>query len=212
MVWDGIKILLESPIHADLTFSIWLRWVSLTGPSSRPSEEMLQQENYWILIQVSPQFFFQMLKPLNFPQNGLTTGFSERRKFCLYILNSSLRLLSEPVDNKLIKYDPSSVKDSAAWSKYSTMIEIISLSTSTNQFLATVPDLRRLLKPFSPIYGSWIVILMTLGLTSSCGPLQKAVWEFLLSLEGKELGKLLEDERGKNFINGSLSRLTPLLS
>lgn len=67
MVWDGIKILLESPIHADLAFIIWLRWVSLTGPSSRPSEEMLQQENYWILIQVSPQFFFQMLKPLNSP-------------------------------------------------------------------------------------------------------------------------------------------------
>lgn len=43
------------------------------------------------------------------------------------------------------------------------------------------------------------MVLMTLGLTSSCGPLQKAVWEFLLGLNGTELGKLLEKE--KNFIN-----------
>lgn len=42
---------------------------------------------------------------------------------------------------------------------------------------------------------------MTLGIKSSCGPLQKAVWGFLLSLNGAELGKLLEGERGKSFIN-----------
>lgn len=81
------------------------------------------------------------------------------------------------------------------------MIEIISLSTSTNQFLAAVPDILRLLKPSSSIYGRWVVVLVTLGLTSSCGPLQKAVWEFLLSLDGAELGKFLEEEGGKNFIN-----------
>lgn len=42
---------------------------------------------------------------------------------------------------------------------------------------------------------------MTLGLASSCGSLQKAVWEFLLSLNETELGRLLEEERGKSFIN-----------
>lgn len=42
---------------------------------------------------------------------------------------------------------------------------------------------------------------MTLGITSSCGPLQKAVWEFLLSLDKVELGRLLEGEKGKSFIN-----------
>lgn len=42
---------------------------------------------------------------------------------------------------------------------------------------------------------------MTLGLTSSCGPLQKAVWEFLLSLDGVELGKLLEEVGWNCFIN-----------
>lgn len=134
-------------------------------------------------------------------QTGLSTGFNERRKFCLYIVNSSLRLSKMKISNTLLKYDPSSPKDSAAWTKYSTIIEIISLSTSTNQFLAAVPDIRRLLEPLSPIYGSWIVVLMALGLTSSCGPLQKAVGEFLLSLDGAELGKLLEGGEGKSFIN-----------
>lgn len=42
---------------------------------------------------------------------------------------------------------------------------------------------------------------MTLGLSSSCGPLQKAVWEFLLSLNEAQLGKLLVEDRGKGFIN-----------
>lgn len=44
------------------------------------------------------------------------------------------------------------------------------------------------------------MVVMTLGLTSSCGPLQKATWELLLSLEDAELRKLLENERG-SFVN-----------
>jgi hypothetical protein len=97
-------------------------------------------------------------------------------------------------------YDASSKSHGAAWAKYSTLIEISSLSTSTHQLLAAFPDMRRLLGAFSPIHGSWIVVLMRLGLGASNGPLQRVVWNFLLSLEGEELGRLIEGPEGMSFV------------
>lgn len=97
-------------------------------------------------------------------------------------------------------YDPASSSDRAAWKKYSTLIEIISLSSSTNQLLAAFPDIRRLLAESSPIHGSWIVVLVTLGLGASNGPLQGVVWDFLLSLKDEELARLIEGPEGMRFI------------
>ncbi|KAL7270903.1 hypothetical protein RUND412_006375 [Rhizina undulata] len=182
MLWDGIRLLLQSPPHADPAFSIWLTWVSTT--KNAPPQSLFEKEEYW-----------------SFLQTGLATGFSERRKFTLHVLMSSLRLITAPVSNRLLVYNPARRKQlESSWAKYSTIIEIISLSTSTNQLKAAVPEVKRFLNPRSEISPSWVVVLVKLGLQATSAPLQKVVWEMLLSLSAPEVERLVAEIEGMEFI------------
>lgn len=52
MIWEAIQIPLEASSHANLAFSIWLSWVSLSSINSRPSQTILNEDKYWSLLQV----------------------------------------------------------------------------------------------------------------------------------------------------------------
>ena len=80
----------------------------------------------------------------------------------------------------------------AAWTKFTTLIEITSLSTSPNQLRDATPDLRRLLDPASHVPASWIVVLIALGFSSGSGGVSRAFWDFLTSLEKRRLARLFE--------------------
>lgn len=85
----------------------------------------------------------------------------------------------------------------AAWTKFTTLIEITSLSTSPNQLRDATPDLRRLLDPTSPVPASWIIVLIALGFSSGSGGVSRVFWDFLASLENRRIARLFEGPEGR---------------
>jgi hypothetical protein len=80
----------------------------------------------------------------------------------------------------------------AAWTKYSTLVEITSLSTSPNQLRDAIPDFNRLLDSTSYIPASWLAALITLGFRSGSGGVSRIFWNILLPLEQGRLKRLFQ--------------------
>ena len=96
----------------------------------------------------------------------------------------------------------STAKAKAAWSKYSTLLEITSLSTSPNQLRDAMPDIKRLLDATSPIPASWVVVLVALGFQSGSSSVQRSMWDFIVGLEDRRLTRLFGDVEGRRFLRG----------
>jgi tRNA guanosine-2'-O-methyltransferase len=102
-------------------------------------------------------------------------------------------------------FDPDkSAPIAAAWNKYTTLIEIVSLSTSPNQLRDAASDLKRLLDPASYIPASWIVALVTLGFQAGSGGVCRAFWDIVTSLEKKRLARLFEGPEGRKLLQDVL--------
>lgn len=141
-------------------------------------------------------------------QSSLATGFSERRKYAIYLLQNSVTMtpsssvISVP---RLFTISPSTAsKTIAAWTKYSTLVEITSLSTSQNQVLAALPDVKRLLEPSSPIPASWMIVLIALAFQSGSSGVQGTMWDFLLSLEPRLMKRIFAELEGRRFASDIL--------
>lgn len=52
MLWDGINRLASSRVHLDLTLALWLQWIAATSKNVKPTQKILAQDEYWVLIQV----------------------------------------------------------------------------------------------------------------------------------------------------------------
>lgn len=111
--------------------------------------------------------------------------------------------MTELITSRTLKFEPNAGKKSIlAWSKYSTLIEITSLSTSPNQLRDAMPDIKRLLDVSSPIPISWTVVLISLGFSSGSSGVQKAVWEMILDLDEQRLARLFGEVEGRRFLKG----------
>jgi len=88
----------------------------------------------------------------------------------------------------------------AAWSKFTTLIEITSLSTSPNQLRDATPDLKRLLDLSSYVSASWLVVLTSLGFQAGSGGVSRAFWDILVSLEKNRLGRFFEGPEGRKLL------------
>lgn len=53
MIWNAVKPLLSASVHIDAVLTVWLRWINASNPDVRPQVSMLQEEEYWSLIQAS---------------------------------------------------------------------------------------------------------------------------------------------------------------
>ena len=92
----------------------------------------------------------------------------------------------------------------AAWNKYVTLVEIVSLSTSPNQLRDATPDLKRLLEPSSHIPASWLVALAALGFQSGSGGVARAFWDIVTSLEERQLARLFAGPEGRALLQDTL--------
>ncbi|KAF8440700.1 hypothetical protein BGX38DRAFT_1272962 [Terfezia claveryi] len=157
-------------------YTIWFQWVSTCACG--PSQEMLREAKYWEMI-----------------QRGMLRGFSAQRKICLQILNLSINLLRNPIQNEHFIWDEKSRESTIqAWKKYATLFEIIVFDTSANQLKDALPELHRLLTPSSQIHRSWVSVLLSLGLKNSSTSIQATVYELLLSLQWQQLEFFTEGE------------------
>ncbi|KAA8914833.1 hypothetical protein FN846DRAFT_239220 [Sphaerosporella brunnea] len=188
MLWDVIGRLVDAEVHVDLALALWLRWITATSENVKPSQKILGSDRYWALI-----------------QKCLVTGFSERKKYSLYLLTTSVSLLQEPFNARTFAFDPKkSAPIIAAWDKYTTFVEIVSLSASPNQLRDATSDLKRLLDPTSYIPASWIAVLITLGFQSGSGGVARAFWNIVTSLEKKRLARLFEGPEGRKLLQDVL--------
>lgn len=213
---------MSAEVHIDLALAVWLRWAASAERDVQPSQEILGNGSYWALLQVWVLLvsFAQLpLKFLEMPGDWLLraqeiqslpphevhivdTGTCEHEVFTAFLFllsthasNASRTFTFDPRQRNLI---------TASWSKYSTLIEIVSLSTSPNQLRDATPNLKRLLDPSSHIPASWMVVLVTLGFQSGSGGVSRGFWDIMLSLEPKRLGRLFGEPEGRKLLQDML--------
>lgn len=51
-IWGTIQMLLKEGSLIDTVLPLWLRWINSANPALKPTLELLEQEEYWRLIQV----------------------------------------------------------------------------------------------------------------------------------------------------------------
>ncbi|KAF8475674.1 hypothetical protein BDZ91DRAFT_844398 [Kalaharituber pfeilii] len=157
-------------------FTLWLHWVGMG--SHGPTQEMLRQDKYWVML-----------------QKGILNGFSAQRKVCLWILNSSINLLEESFQNTHFIWDQNARNASLQlWKKYATLFEIIVLDTSANQLKDALPEFHRLLSPPALIHSSWLSALLALALKNSSTAIQSTAYGLILSLGWEMAGFITERE------------------
>ncbi|KAI9763297.1 MAG: hypothetical protein M1840_000779 [Geoglossum simile] len=171
--------------YVDSAYSLWAYWIPLPEPL-RPSQSLLTEYSYWDLLRL-----------------GLHTGYSGRRKQCLYILVNSPAYIgdsittTQPAVDRSKKYIPQ-----VLWAKYSTIFKIIVLDRAVNQIVGTLSEFRSLLQCGSGFPGGFITVLFSSSLLPAMSDgVRKIVGNFVLGLSIEELA-FLENEQ--SFIAGSL--------
>ncbi|KAK8189310.1 hypothetical protein IWZ00DRAFT_574088 [Phyllosticta capitalensis] len=151
VIWSRIKDLLSSadPRFSLSAFHIWFRWFSLSGELG-PSVEILKQYKYWIFL-----------------QRGLVDGFSEQRKYCLFILRASVGFVKDQ-QQEVHPYvrDANTPEFETDYTRYCTLFETIILGRYLNQVEACLPDLRALSFE-SRVHNTWIITLLRASLSTS---------------------------------------------
>lgn len=151
-IWDRICDLLFQPSNSDFSgtaFRLWFRWVYQTGKFG-PSQNYLQDDEYWNLIQA-----------------GILFGHSEQCKLCLSILRGSLPLLEESIftDHMSVIFDEQKAYE-IQYEKYCTLFETLVLDRYPNQVMACRGDLSNMMSTGSLIHHSWMSTLLTAALGS----------------------------------------------
>jgi hypothetical protein len=162
--------------QVDAGFSIWIKWIALQDFVAPPEPE------YWDYLLA-----------------GLVTGYSERRKQCLYIVRKSLARGSIPYLTAASKpADSKSLEDS--WVKYCILFEMMTIDKSVNQVVDALPELRNLLKPESGLPGNWLTALIGAGMTPPIPDnIRKVIGNFILDVEKPDF--LIE---GSGFVTEAL--------
>jgi tRNA guanosine-2'-O-methyltransferase len=118
---------------------------------------------------------------------------------------ASISLVQQPVNTRTFTFDPHKRPQiTASWTKYSTLVEIVSLSSSPNQLRDAASDLKRLLDPTSHVPASWLVVLVSLGFQSGSGGVCRSFWEILLGLEEKQLVRLFGGPEGRRLLQETI--------
>ncbi|KAI9769005.1 MAG: hypothetical protein M1839_003835 [Geoglossum umbratile] len=175
----------KSVEYVDSAYSLWAHWVSLPE-QLRPTQDLLANYLYWDLL-----------------RSGLETGYSERRKQCLYILVSSPALAGDSIATAQSTFDISKKRDlQTRWAKYSTIFKIIVLDRAANQIVDALSEFRSLLQHESGLPSGFITVLLASGLLPMMSDsVRKIVGNFVSELEIEELA-FLENEQ--SFVTGSL--------
>ncbi|KAF2490073.1 hypothetical protein BU16DRAFT_622612 [Lophium mytilinum] len=151
-IWERTCDLLSNPSQSEpvgSAFRLWFRWIYQSG-GYEPSQDILQQTQYWSLLQV-----------------GLLHGYSEPRKLCLGILQKSISILQTNVQNTHMAFMLQDRRHyELQYTKYCTLYEMVVLDRYPNQVSACLGDLSKLMSSTSLIHISWITTLLSAALSS----------------------------------------------
>ncbi|KAK7519317.1 uncharacterized protein IWZ02DRAFT_289563 [Phyllosticta citriasiana] len=151
VIWSRIKDLLSSADSRFFlsAFHVWFRWFSLGGELG-PSVKILEQDEYWAFL-----------------QKGLVEGFSEQRKYCLFILRASVGFVQDRQQD-VHEYVAGAKAPTfeTDYTRYCTLFETMILGRYLNQVEACLPDLRALAWG-SQVHPTWIVTLLSAALSTS---------------------------------------------
>lgn len=172
-VWDILYALEknENKTHKSNAFIFWLRYLNSSNSDLITNSEIYQKkilssEKYWKII-----------------QNGLNSNSHDHRKFCLSLLQLSVKSIKSSFKNKILTWD-STLKDQhlKEWARYITLFEILGVDTSLHQAEAGVNDIVSLISPKSLIHPSWGFCLLSTGFKASMDSVRKFSLSLLLSI------------------------------
>lgn len=177
-LWDIVFKLIETGTlkrHKANAFITWLRILNTEGAQFNEckffQQKLIAQDFYWETL-----------------QNGLVSNSHEIRKFCLSILQLSLKAISTSFETKLLSWDTDNQKSLLRdWSRYTTVFEILGIDTSLHQTQAAVNDILSLISKNSLIHPSWGFCLLSTGFQASMDSVRKYSMQILLSIEGENL-------------------------
>lgn len=177
-LWSTIFDLLKplgTKQHAHNSFILWLRVLSARNGR-------LGEEDYFQKSIVSQNYYWETL------QSGLAGASHEIRKFCLSILQLSIKLINHSFKTELFQWDANDVEDALEeWSVYTTLFEIVGIDTSLHQTQGAENEILDLFTPESRIHSSWGFCLLCTGFQSSMDSVRKFSTQLLLSIKSENL-------------------------
>lgn len=177
-IWN-IRKVATNRIHISNSLIMWLRMLSSSYLEARES-------NFFQSHIVNQEFYWQFL------QDGLASSLHEQRKFCLSILQLSIKSVNSSFETSIIKWDNSnSSKLLLEWSRYTTLYEILGIDTSLHQLQAATRDILYLLTPQSLVHASWGFCLLSTGFQASMDSVRKATALILLEMADESLPSLV---------------------
>lgn len=177
-LWGTIFDLLKplgTKQHAHNSYILWLRVLSAKNASLDRNEyfqrSVVSQNDYWKTI-----------------QTGLAGTSHEIRKFCLSILQLSLKAINHSFETEVLKWDTNHIEESLEeWSVYTTLFEIVGIDTSLHQTQGAENEILDLFTPESRIHSSWGFCLLCTGFQSSMDSVRKFSTQLLLSIKSENL-------------------------
>lgn len=177
-LWDIIFKLIntgKSKRHQANAFIMWLRTLNC-------DTEGFKKDDFFQKNIISKDFYWEVM------QSGLVSNSHEIRKFCLSILQLSVKSISTSIEASILSWDSSNEENLLAeWSRYTTLFEILGIDTSLHQTQAAVNDILALISNESLIHPSWGFCLLSTGFQASMDSVRKYSLHILLSIEEQNL-------------------------
>lgn len=177
ILWD-IKRSATSRLHASNVYIMWLQLIAASSGNLKGNayfqEEIISQEFYWALL-----------------QEGLGSASHEQRKYCLSILQYSVKLINCTFSVPIFEWNTSkSDQLLREWNRFITLYEILGIDTSLHQLQAAKNDILYIMTPNSYVHASWGFCLLSTGFQASMDSVRRATSLILLGLKGKSLQSL----------------------
>jgi tRNA guanosine-2'-O-methyltransferase len=166
LIWNTIFVLQNSTkSHKSFAFILWLRYLS-SSPNLEVFENVIVGNEYWSCIQL-----------------GLLSDSHEHRKYCLSILQLSVKMINIDIDNDFINWNNAKFEEQlTVWSRYVTLFEILGIDTSLHQAEAGMNDIINLISPNSLIKSSWGFCLLSTGFKATMESVRKFSLKLLMSI------------------------------
>ncbi|KAK6455014.1 uncharacterized protein RJT20DRAFT_129682 [Scheffersomyces xylosifermentans] len=174
LIWEIIFALERSDkkYHKSHAFILWLCYIDNSLLSqNKICQDTLKTDQYWEVL-----------------QNGLVSDSHEFRKFCLSILQLSIKLINSSFSNNFITWDTEKKNVYLnEWSRYITLFEIMAIDTSLHQAEAATKDIIGLISPNSVLHPSWGFCLLSTGFKATMDSVRKFSLGVLLSIPDEHL-------------------------
>lgn len=174
-IWEIIFTLQEAELvsHKSHSFILWLRYLTCFSVEATNGtfEEIVTTDQYWKLL-----------------QSGLVSNSHDHRKFCLSILQLTVKSIDFSFENELIAWDNTKKNiHLKEWARFITLFEILGIDTALHQAEAGSKEITTLISPNSLIHPSWGFCLLSTGFKASMDSVRKFSLKLLLSVPDENI-------------------------